>query len=116
MSLFRNLAGPLTALFASGAILAAALPALADDAVFSGRLVHVSFDNIKVRSRQGEVLSFLIVPRFRKIFGSDGKTTVQLQDLRDGDRVRVYYDQKALGARHANRIVDETAPLTALHS
>ena len=116
MSFFGNLRRSLAAALAGGAILTAVLPARADDAVFSGRLVHVSFDNIKVRSRQGEVLSFLIVPRFRKIFGSDGKTTVQLQDLRDGDRVRVYYDQKALGARHANRIVDETAPLTTLHS
>jgi hypothetical protein len=111
MSLFANLRKPLIAVLAGGAVLTAALPALADDAVFSGRLVHVSFDNIKVRSRQGEVLSFLIFPRFRKIFGSDGRTTVQIQDLRDGDRVRVYYDPRAQSVLHANRIVDETVPL-----
>jgi hypothetical protein len=34
--------------------------------------------------------------------------------IRVGDRVWVYYDQKALGARHADEIIDQSAPLHPL--
>jgi hypothetical protein len=82
--------------------------------VFRGRVVHVSVDNIKVKSPSGEVLSFLILPRFHKIFHADGKTTATMNEVRTGDRVEIYYDQKAMGARHADQIIDMTAPLRPL--
>jgi len=50
------------------------------------------------------LLSFLIFPKFDQVFSSDGKATYQMKDIKAGQYVKVYYDQHALGARHANRI------------
>lgn len=72
--------------------------------VFIGQVSHVSTDNIKVTNNSGQTLSFLLVPRFNQIFSSDGKATKQMTDIHNGDYVKVYYDQKALGARHADKI------------
>ncbi len=72
--------------------------------VFEGNVVHVSTDNIKVKN-SSQTLSFLLLPHFNRIFSSDGKTTVQMSKLKPGTLVKVYYDQKALGARHADHIV-----------
>ncbi len=72
---------------------------------YYGEVVHVSMDNLKVydpASRQ--TLSFVIAPSFDQIFSSDGKTTYQMKDLKHGQYVRVVYDQKALGMRHADKI------------
>ncbi len=83
-----------------------AVPALAATHEFSGRVVHVSTDNIKVQNMpSGKVLSFLIVPHFDQVFQFDGKTTYQMKRLTPGKRVKVYYDERALGVRHADRIV-----------
>lgn len=71
--------------------------------VFVGRVDHVSADNLKVTGN-GQSLSFLLVPRFDRVFSSDGKETKQMQDLHNGDYVKVFYDQKMLGARHADKI------------
>ncbi len=110
---FRNLGISL----ALGMAIGVPIGAMADrTGTFAGRIVHVSAENIKVRSFAGQELSFLIVPRFRKIFHADGKTTAQLNDIRAGDRVKILYDQSALGARHADEIIDETAPLRPLKS
>jgi hypothetical protein len=38
------------------------------------------------------------------VFQFDGKTTYQMKRL-PGKRARVYYDDRALGIRHADRIV-----------
>jgi len=106
------------ALAASLAVLtAAALPslAMAKTGVFDGIVTHVSVNNIKVHGG-GQELSFLIVPRFNKIFKSDGNTTVQMKDIKAGNYVRVYYDQSALGARHADRILVDTHPFKRLNS
>jgi hypothetical protein len=46
-----------------------------------------------------------MVPHFNKIFKGDGQTTLQERALQEGQYVKVYYDQKALGARHADRII-----------
>jgi hypothetical protein len=83
--------------------------------VFDGSVVHVSVNNIKVRGH-GQELSFLIVPRFNKIFKADGNTTVQMKDIKPGNYVRIYYDQSALGARHADRILVDTHPFKSLKS
>jgi hypothetical protein len=71
-----------------------------------GTLVHVSTSNIKVKDdKSGQELSFLLVPHFDQIFSEDGKTTYQMKSLHSGQLVKVFYDQKLLGARHADRIL-----------
>ncbi len=86
-------------------IVGTAVPAFAATHEFSGRVLHVSTDNIKVENMpSGKVLSFLIVPHFDQVFQFDGKTTYQMKRL-PGKRVKVYYDERALGIRHADRIV-----------
>ncbi len=84
------------------------IPANADavgSAHFDGEISHVSANNIKViNPKTHESLSFLLPPHFKQIFSRDGKTTGQLDSLRAGQYVKVYYDQKFLGQRHADRI------------
>ncbi len=71
-----------------------------------GTLVHVSTSNIKIKDdKTGKELGFLLVPHFDQVFSSDGKTTYQMKSLHSGQLVKVYYDQKLLGARHADRIL-----------
>lgn len=93
----------------AGAFFGAAGPAVADkvgQANFSGLIQHISTDNIKVTNpRDHTTMSFLLVPHFDQVFSSDGKTTYQMKKLHDGQYVKVFYDQKALGARHADRIL-----------
>jgi hypothetical protein len=69
-----------------------------------GTLVHISSANIKVKTPSQE-LSFLLVPHFDQVFSDDGKTTYQMKSLHSGQLVKVYYDQKFLGQRHADRII-----------
>ncbi len=71
-----------------------------------GTLVHVSSSNIKVKDdKTGQELGFLLVPHFDQVFSSDGKSTYQMRSLHSGMLVKVFYDQKLLGARHADRIL-----------
>jgi hypothetical protein len=70
-----------------------------------GSLVHISSTNVKViDDKTGKELSFLLVPHFDQIFSSDGKTTYQMSALHRDQLIKVYYDQKFLGQRHADRI------------
>jgi hypothetical protein len=72
---------------------------------FYGEVVHVSVNNIKVYDPKAhQTLSFILTPKFDQIFSQDGKTTYQMRDLKHGQYVRVVYDQKALGMRHADKI------------
>lgn len=72
---------------------------------FYGITRHVSVNNIKVYNpKTKETLSFLILPKFHKIFSSNGKTTYQMGALKAGQYVGIIYDQKGLGVRHADRI------------
>lgn len=72
---------------------------------FYGIVEHISTNNIKVENpKTGQTLSFLLVPKFDQIFSGDGKTTYQMKDVRPGRYVGIIYDQKALGARHADKI------------
>ena len=74
--------------------------------VWTGTVKHVSTDNIKVYSwKEHKALSFLLMPHFKQVFSSDGKTTSQMAKIREGMIVKVYYDQHALGIRHADRIL-----------
>ncbi len=71
-----------------------------------GTLVHISSANIKVKDdKTGKELAFLLVPHFDQVFSADGKTTYQMKALHSGQLVKVFYDQKLLGARHADRIL-----------
>ncbi|MDQ6823576.1 MAG: hypothetical protein M3Z07_03685 [Candidatus Eremiobacteraeota bacterium] len=73
---------------------------------FYGIVKHVSVNNIKVQNpKTHETLSFLILPKFNQVFSDDGKTTYQMTNIHPGQYVRVTFDQKALGIRHADRIV-----------
>ncbi len=75
-------------------------------ATFSGIVNHVSSNNLKVTdTTRNETLSFLIVPKFDQVFSDDGKTTYQMKAIKAGQYVKVYYDQKMLGQRHADRII-----------
>lgn len=86
--------------------LAVASPALAkDNSTFYGRIVHVSSNNVKVQSKSGKTLSFLILPKFKNVWSDDGKTTYQMSFLHNGTPVEILYDQSALGARHADKII-----------
>jgi hypothetical protein len=72
---------------------------------FYGLAVHVSTTNIKVQDpRTHQTLSFEILPHFDQIFSPDGKTTYQMKDVHEGHYVGIVYDQKFLGARHADKI------------
>ena len=73
---------------------------------FYGITRHVSVNNIKVENpKSHQTLSFLILPKFDQVFSDDGKTTYQMKNVHPGQYVRVIYDQKAFGVRHADRII-----------
>ena len=89
-----------------GSLAVAAPVAAKTNDVFIGRVDHVSTNNIKVTDpRTGQSLSFLLLPKFKDIWSDDGKTTYQMSFLHPGTPVKVIYDQKALGARHADKII-----------
>ena len=72
---------------------------------FYGEVVHVSSENVKVYDpHQKQTLSFILTPKFDQVFSANGKTTYQMRYLRTGQYVRVVYDQKMLGMRHADKI------------
>ncbi len=72
---------------------------------FYGEVVHASINNIKVYDPKAQqTLSFIVTPKFDQVFSANGKTTYQMKDLKHGQYVRVVYDQKALGMRHADKI------------
>ena len=72
---------------------------------FTGYLVHVSAENLKVEdTSHTQTLSFLLVPKFKKLYSDDGKLTYQMASLAPGMIVKVLYDQDLLGARHADKI------------
>ena len=113
----RTLLGRTFTATALGAVLGAPLGALADKgSTYEGTVVHISTDDLKVKGTEGGTFSFLIVPRFHNLLHADRKTTAQMNEIKAGDRVKVRYDQSALGARHADEIIDESAPLKPLRS
>jgi hypothetical protein len=101
---FLGLSGLATML---GAGLAAPQAALAlKNGEFVGRVDHVSDQNIKVTDpKTGQTLSFLLVPKFKNLWSDDGKTTYQMSFLHTGTPVKILYDQKTLGLRHADKII-----------
>jgi hypothetical protein len=101
MRIFRAL--PILVLIAASFVPQLALAGKTNN--FYGEVVHVSVDNVKVYDPKNHTtLSFIVTPQFDQIFSADGKTTYQMKDLKHGQYVRVVYDQKALGMRHADKI------------
>lgn len=101
MRILRSL--PVLALIA--AILAPQIAMAGKTNNFYGEVVHVSMNNVKVYDpRAKQTLSFVVTPEFDQIFSMNGKETFQMKDLKHGQYVRVVYDQKALGIRHADKI------------
>jgi hypothetical protein len=99
-------AAAFAALPLTGSMMAPATAATVGSAWVEGTLVHVSDNNIKVKDdKTGKELSFLLVPHFDQVFSSDGKSTYQMKALHSGQLVKVFYDQKFLGQRHADRIL-----------
>lgn len=93
---------PLTTIIT--AVPAAAVPV--GSSWVEGTLVHISTTNIKIKDdKTGKELSFALVPHFDQVFSDDGKTTYQMKALHSGQLVKVFYDQKLLGIRHADRIL-----------
>jgi hypothetical protein len=87
--------------------------------VFQGLVNHVSSNNLKVTDpKTSKTISFLLVPRFNKVFKTHGKTTQQAT-LKNGQYVKVYYDQKFMGRPHADRVLilnDANVAMKKLHS
>ena len=95
----------LLALAVLGAVTAPVIGSAGQTNNWYGEVVHVSVNNLKVYDPRGkQTLSFLMLPKFDQIFSADGKTTYQMSRLKAGQYVRVVYDQKALGIRHADKI------------
>lgn len=87
--------------------------------VFQGLVDHVSSNNLKVTDpKTNKTISFLLVPRFNKVFKSHGKSTQQ-STLKDGQYVKVYFDQKFFGRPHADRVLilnDANVAMKKIHS
>ena len=96
----------LAAALAAACFVPSAAQAKKPPATFSGIVNHVSANNIKVTdTKSGQTLGFVLLPKFDRVFSGDGKTTYQMKDIKAGQYVKVYYDQKLLGTRHADRII-----------
>jgi hypothetical protein len=93
------------ALFLGSFLAAPASAQKVGSANVSGIVNHVSDNSIKITDGSGKQLSFLILPKFDQVFSGDGKTTYQMRAIKAGQYVKVYYDQKFIGQRHADRIL-----------
>jgi hypothetical protein len=101
----KKLSFLLMALFLGSLAIAPASAAKVGSATFSGIVNHVSSDNIKVTDPvTHQSLAFLILPKFDQVFSGDGKTTYQMKAIHAGQYVKIYYDQRMLGGRHADKI------------
>jgi hypothetical protein len=110
-SLPRNTAAAFAIGLAIGAPVGMASASSSDHRDFEGTVKHVSVDNIKVYGIEGgkaQTLSFLINPKITKLTHNGGKSTAELKDIHEGDMVKIRFDQKLFGIRHADSIMDET--------
>ncbi len=110
-TLVRNTLSAFVIGAAIGAPLGFASAKSSDHRDFEGNVVHVSVDNIKVHGIEGgraQTLSFLIDPKITKLTHNHGKSTAELREIHVGDMVKIRFDQRLLGLRHADAIMDET--------
>ncbi len=85
--------------------------------VYEGLVKHISTSSLQVfNPTTKKTLSFVLVPRFGNVFKKDGRTSASVSDLQAGQYVKVYYDQKALGVVHADRILIMSSNNTAVKS
>ena len=109
-----------TAAFAIGTLLGIPLGVAAkssDHRTFDGKVVHISGTNIKVMGMEGgkmQTIGFVMVPHIKKVFKRKGAATTQLAEIKPGDYVEVTFDQKLLGIRHADQILDSDTPFGAM--
>lgn len=100
-----------TAAFVLGTTLMAPLAATAassDHRTFDGNVVHISATNIKVSGMEGgkmQTLSFTV---------DDGKKL--MARIHTGEYVRITFDQKLLGLRHADSVDPHAAPAMKMKS
>jgi hypothetical protein len=88
------------------AVASASAAVKAGSQVYYGLVKHVSTTDLKVYDpKTKKTMGFVLVPRFGNVFKSDGRTPSALNNISAGDYVKVYYDQKFLGAFHADRIL-----------
>lgn len=112
MNIARNTISAFAIGLAIGAPLGIASAKSSDHRDFEGTVEHVSAENIKIHGIEGgkaQTLSFLINPKVTKLTHNDGKSTAELKEIHIGDMVKVRFDQKLLGIRHADMIIDETS-------
>jgi hypothetical protein len=99
-----------TAAAIAAGVIVSSQPASAKTAIFEGITRHVSTNNIKVENpKTKQTLSFEILPKFNQVFSDDGKTTAQMTKIKAGQYVKIYFDQKFLGMRHADKILIMTS-------
>jgi hypothetical protein len=101
---------PVAAAFAIGTSLVApiAAGAASDHRTFDGVVVHVSHDNIKVRGKEGgkwQILSFLI-----------NHGTKIAHTISNNEYVRITFDQRFLGVRHADSVDPYADPALKIKS
>jgi hypothetical protein len=104
-SSMKKLSLLLLAMFLGSFLVAPASAGTVGSANVSGIVNHVSDNSVKITDGTGHQLSFLVVPKFDQVFDGNGKGTYQMSDVKAGQYVKVYYDQKLLGQRHADRIL-----------
>jgi hypothetical protein len=88
--------------FSAAASLPLAANAASDHRLFDGKVVHVSSENIKVHGIEGgqaKTISFLI-----------NHGTKMRHTIHAGEYVRVIFDQRFLGIRHADSVDPYGAP------
>jgi len=106
-SFVRNVVAAFALGIAVGAPIGIVSAKSSDHRTFEGVVTHISSNNIKVKGTEAgktEVLSFEYVPRIGKTLHSGGHVTTDQKALHVGEYVRVTYDQKLLGLRHADAV------------
>jgi hypothetical protein len=106
-SFVRNVAAAFAFGLALGAPIGIVSAKSSDHRTFDGVVTHISSNNIKVKGIEAgktQVLSFEYVPRIGKTLHSGGHVTTDQKMLHVGEYVRVTYDQKFLGLRHADAV------------
>ncbi len=113
ISFVRNIAAAFTLGLAIGAPIGMASAASSDHRTFDGVITHISTENIKVKGMEGgkmQTISFLYKPHIGKLTHNGGKITRDQKMLHVGEYVRVTFDQKLLGLRHADSVDPYGAP------
>lgn len=78
---------------------------LAQTAWIDGRVVQISVVSLGVvDATTGKVVHFHLEPYFDEAFSAGGTTKIPMKRIHFGSIVKVFYDRKFTGTRHAERI------------